>query len=78
MFLKEAELVAGEVVAIDGAKVRASNSKKNNYSQKKIERHLSVYRRKDERVSGNLEANDKQEETEKINQIQEKIERLES
>lgn len=76
LFLKEAELVGGEVVAIDGAKVRASNSKKNNYSQKKIERHLAYIEEKMNEYLEQLEANDKQEETEKINQIQEKIERL--
>ena len=29
------------VVAIDGTKVRASNSKKNNFNPKKIVRHLT-------------------------------------
>ena len=33
-------LIGGKLVAIDGTKVRAMNSKKNNYNNKKIERHV--------------------------------------
>lgn len=40
-FLKDIQLIGGHTIAIDGTKVRAHNSKKNNYSPKKIERHLS-------------------------------------
>ena len=32
--------MSGDVIAVDGTKVRAHNSKKNNYSPKKIERRL--------------------------------------
>lgn len=39
-FLKDAELIAGETIAIDGTKSRAHNSKKANFSQKKIDRHV--------------------------------------
>jgi len=35
LFLKDAQLITGEVVAMDGTKVRANNSKKSNYSPKK-------------------------------------------
>lgn len=38
-FLKDADLIAGETIAIDGTKSRAHNSKKSNYSQKKIDQH---------------------------------------
>ena len=41
LFLKDSQLVNGRTVAVDGTKVRASNSKKNNYNEKKIERHMS-------------------------------------
>jgi len=34
-FLKDADLIAGETIAIDGTKSRAHNSKKANYNQKK-------------------------------------------
>jgi transposase len=40
-FLKDADLVAGETIAIDGTKSRAHNSKKANFNQKKIYKHLA-------------------------------------
>ncbi|MEL1242256.1 transposase, partial [Flavobacterium flavipallidum] len=40
-FLKDADLIAGETIAIDGTKSRAHNSKKANFSQKKIDQHLA-------------------------------------
>ena len=40
-FLKDADLIAGETSAIDGTKSRAHNSKKANFSQKKIDKHLA-------------------------------------
>jgi hypothetical protein len=49
LFLKDADLITGEVIAMDGTKIRANNSKKNNYSPNKIERHLA-YRRKNQRI----------------------------
>jgi transposase len=39
---KDADLIGCEIIAIDGTKSRAHNSKKANFNQKKIER-LSVY-----------------------------------
>jgi transposase len=39
-FLKDAELIGCEIIAIDGTKSRAHNSKKANFNQKKIDRHL--------------------------------------
>jgi len=39
-FLKDADLIAGETIAIDGTKSRAHNSKKANFNQKKINQHL--------------------------------------
>jgi transposase len=38
-FLKDAELIGCEIIAIDGTKSRAHNSKKANFNQK-IDRHL--------------------------------------
>ena len=35
-FLKDADLIAGEIIAIDGTKSRAHNSKKANFKQKKL------------------------------------------
>jgi len=40
-FLKDADLIAGETIAIDGTKSRVHNSKKANFNQKKIDKHLA-------------------------------------
>jgi predicted house-cleaning noncanonical NTP pyrophosphatase (MazG superfamily) len=40
-FLKDADLIGCKIIAIDGKKSRAHNSKKANFNQKKIERHLA-------------------------------------
>ncbi|GHB27696.1 transposase [Mongoliitalea lutea] len=45
-FLQEAGLIGGKTIAVDGSKFRASNSKKNNYSQNKIDRHLNYIEQK--------------------------------
>ncbi|MBK8488814.1 MAG: IS1182 family transposase [Chitinophagales bacterium] len=37
---KEFDLIGGKLIAGDSTKLRAQNSKKNNFNQKKIERHL--------------------------------------
>lgn len=77
LFLKDSQLITGEVVAMDGTKVRASNSKKSNYSQKKIERHLAYIEEKTNEYLAALEQNDLNEKSvEKVNHIQEKISKL--
>ena len=43
---KNLGLIGGILLAGDGAKIRAQNSKKNNYNQKKIERHVSYIENK--------------------------------
>jgi len=40
IFCKKLDLIGGKVIATDGTKLRAQNSKKNNYNQKKIDDHL--------------------------------------
>ena len=35
------ELIGGKLIAGDGTKFRAQNSKKNNFNQKKIDRHIN-------------------------------------
>lgn len=60
-FLKDIDLVSGEIIAIDGTKVRASNSKKANYSEKKLERHISYIDNKVEEYMKELEASDQDE-----------------
>ncbi|RZM28666.1 MAG: transposase [Pedobacter sp.] len=39
--LKDADMIAGETIATDGTKSRAHKSKKANFSQKKIAKHLA-------------------------------------
>ncbi len=77
LFLKDAQLITGEVVAMDGTKVRANNSKKSNYSPKKIERHLAYIEEKTNEYLAVLEQNDLNEKSvEKVKNIQEKIAKL--
>ncbi len=45
---KHFDLIGGTLLAGDGTKLRAQNSKKNNYNPKKIERHISYI---DEKLS---------------------------
>lgn len=43
---KHFELIGGELIAGDSTKLRAQNSKKNNFNQKKIDRHLEYIENK--------------------------------
>lgn len=76
LFLKDADLISGTTIAIDGTKFRAHNSKKNNFNQKKIDRHLAYIEEKTNEYLQQLDSNDSQEDTLKIKQVQQKIERL--
>jgi hypothetical protein len=38
---KHFDLIGGTLIAGDSTKLRAQNSKKNNFNQKKIDRHLA-------------------------------------
>ncbi len=83
----EWELFGKELIAIDGSKFRACNSKKNNYNLKKLERHLKHL---DEKIEGYLkelddhdqiESPDRQpdarEITERIQQLRDRKEKYE-
>ena len=50
---KNFELIGGKLIAGDSTKLRAQNSKKNNFNKKKIERHLAY-------IENKLEEYDKQ------------------
>ena len=84
----EWELFGKELIAIDGSKFRACNSKKNNYNSKKLDRHLKHL---DEKIEGYLkelddhdqiESSDRQpdarEITERIQQLKDRKEKYES
>jgi transposase len=66
---KNLDLIGGILIAGDGTKLRAQNSKKNNYNQKKIERHLAYIERKLEEYNQALASADGDEKEE----IEEKI-----
>lgn len=75
-FLKDADLIAGETIAIDGTKSRAHNSKKANFNQKKIDKHLEFIEAKSQEYLDALEENDAKENSVKSQNIQQNIERL--
>lgn len=77
-FLKDADLIAGETIAIDGTKSRAHNSKKANFSQKKIDKHVGYIEGKTQEYLTALEENDAKESPAKIQNILQKIDRLKS
>ena len=78
LFLKDAGLVGGKIMAVDGTKIRGNNSKKNNYNPKKIERHLSYIEEKTNQYLQQLAAADQEENqaTIAIEQVKAKLEKL--
>ena len=76
LFLKDEELVSGALVAIDGTKVRAHNSKKNDYNPKKLERHLAYIEAKTNDYLHELDAMDKSEHPALVKDIKKKMLRL--
>lgn len=73
-FLQDEGLIGGKTLAVDGSKFRASNSKKNNYSQNKIDRHLSYIEQKTEEYLRQLDQADSLELSDQsIKLIQEKL-----
>ena len=68
--------MAGETIAIDRTISKAHNSKKANFSKKKIDMHLAVIEEKIKEYLIDLKQDDTQEISNKIANIQAKIERL--
>lgn len=58
---KEWDMIGGELIAIDGTKIKASNNKKNNFSRKKLEARLLHI---DERINEYMTAAENDDETE--------------
>jgi radical SAM protein with 4Fe4S-binding SPASM domain len=75
-FLKEIDLIGGQTIAIDGTKVRAHNSKKNNFSEKKIKRHIDYIEKRTDEYFEQLEKSDTNEDLVNISDVEEKILRL--
>lgn len=78
LFLKDMELVGGEdvTIATDGTKIRGKNSKKNNYSQKKIDRNVSYNEKKTNEYLRQLEENDREDKPIVVKDIAQKLEHL--
>ncbi len=81
-------LYGRELVAIDSSKFRACNSKRNNYSAKKLERHIKYINEKIDKYLQEIEENDKLEEgiakrptadeiKERINELRERKQKYE-
>ena len=62
-FLDEAGLLGKRTLAVDGSKFKAVNSKKNNYNQKKIDKHQQFIKEKTEKYLQELDEFDKLEQT---------------
>lgn len=62
-FLADAGLLGKSTLAVDGSKFKAVNSKKNNYNQKKIDKHRQFIKDKAEKYLHELDELDKQEQT---------------
>ena len=61
------ELIGGELVAVDGTKIKASNNKKMNFSRKKLDARLKHIDEQIKKYLDEMEANDRQEEQETVN-----------
>lgn len=75
-FLKDSDLISGDIIAIDGTKSRAHNSKKANFNQKKIDKHLAYIEARSQEYLDQLEQNDIKDNPTVISDIQQKIARL--
>jgi len=60
-FLNQQGLFAKETIAIDGVKIRAQNSRKNNYNEDKIKRHQEYNEKKTKEYLKEIEELDKQD-----------------
>jgi hypothetical protein len=70
MLLKEWKLIEGETIAIDSFKIRAQNSLKNNFNQKKIDRHLDYI---DAKIADYSQQLDQADGCEQLEEIERKI-----
>jgi len=62
--LAKAGYIDGKIVAIDGTKIRANNSKRNNFSAKKLDRHIEYLDNKIAEYLSEIDKNDKIDELE--------------
>jgi len=60
-FLKGADTLSGEMIAIDGTKIRAQNNKKNNFNEAGLAKHLVYIENKTQQYIGQLDECDAME-----------------
>ena len=70
LMLKDWKLIDGETIAIDSFKIRAQNSLKNNFNQKKIDRHIEYI---DNKIAEYEQQLDREENSEKKEELTTKI-----
>ena len=75
-FLGDAGLLGKTSIAVDGSKFKAVNSKKNNYNQKKIDKHQQFITDKTAKYLQELDELDKQEQTYDKDELQIKKEKI--
>jgi len=66
VLLKDWDLIDGKTIAIDSFKIRAQNSLKNNFNQKKIDRHIDYIDNKINEYQQQLESEDELDNQDKI------------
>jgi len=66
VLLKDMNLIDGKTIAIDSFKIRAQNSLKNNFNQKKIDRHIDYIDNKINEYQQQLESEDEFDNQDKI------------
>ncbi len=76
MFLGDAGLLGKTTIAVDGSKFKAVNSKKNNYSQKKIDKYQQFIKDKAEKYLQELDELDTQEQASGKDDLQVKKEKI--
>ncbi len=64
--LKDWELIEGETIAIDSFKIRAQNALKNNFNQKKIDRHIDYIDNKILEYQQQLDTEDQDVDTKEV------------
>lgn len=75
-FLSDADLLCKTIIGIDGSKFKAVNSKKNNYSQKKIDKYLVFMKEKTTKYLQKLDELDQQENVATSDELQLKKEKI--
>jgi hypothetical protein len=75
-FLGDADLLGKTTIGIDGSKFKAVNSKKNNYNQKKIDKHRQFIEDKTAKYLQDLDELDKQENAADSDELQLKKEKI--